>query len=146
MIKIYLDPDAVQHDEYKVYHDTEGLFEHYTLQKLDFAKYDHIFQEIEKPEWINYEFWCLKNMFGKCSFNRLSTGMKNLMNYLCFAENYESDESLHGTILDMSYMGSNAFYYLFKYANYYNVPFFFDNSTMGFWNLQQRQRKKQTLF
>jgi hypothetical protein len=127
---MYID-GALAEKKYEIYRCTERFFEVNTQQHLDFAKYDHIFQDIEQPEWINYECWCLKNRFGKCNFNKLSTGMKNLMNYLFFAENYYKYPKLQKYILDMSCMGPNAFYYLFKYANYFEIPFYFDNAMMG---------------
>jgi hypothetical protein len=130
MIRIYLDT-TVAEKKYKIFKGTPYFFEHYTQPNLDFSKYDRIFQDIEQPEWINYECWCLKNRFGKCNFHKLSTGMKNLMNYLYFAENYKKNDYFQTIILDMSHMGPNVFYYLFKYANYYEVPFYFYNAMIG---------------
>lgn len=124
MVKVYNDINLIK-EKYHLCYDTRLYFEDYTLLNQDFSKYDIIFQDIEQPEWINYDFWCLKNRFGKCSFTKLSTGMRNLMNYLYFGEQFKSGKDYR--ILDVSKMGPNVQYYLFKYANYYEVPFHFLN-------------------
>ena len=52
------------------------------------------------------------------------------MNYLYSGEQYRLGKEYK--VLDVSNMGPNAQYYLFKYANYYELPFYFFNFNFAF--------------
>lgn len=132
MIYMYNDVN-VMIKKYTMWYDMNTYFDWYTQPNLDFEKYDFIFQDIEKPYEIDYKHWWIRNQFGACNFNKLSTGMKSILNYLYFCESMKDKKDNLEFILNMGHMGKNIQRYFLRYANYYEMPFFFDIHDVTFY-------------
>lgn len=120
MVKVYTDKQMIAKDGY-VYKDCTMLyFNNHTYFDVDFKKYDYIFKTIEKYYTIDYDRKVLTNKFGRAGFFMLSTGMRNLFNYIALCEDKEDTK----TVLDLSNMGPNVQQFLYRFANYYERPYY----------------------
>jgi hypothetical protein len=129
MITIYSNDHWLIDNGYSIRNGTAVLFNR-TYAELNFEEYDEVFKSIEKYYDIDYKHKELTNQFGHCSFLQLSTGMRTFFNYIHFAQMVKEMPEIwteSKIIFDASTMGPNMQYYLFKYANYYEVPFHFLN-------------------
>jgi hypothetical protein len=132
MVVIYSNDHWLKENKYHLRNGTNVLFEH-TYSRLNFEEYDEVFKAMEQYYDIDYKHKELTNRFGHCSFLQLSTGMKTFFNYIYFAQVVKRKPELwleDKMLNDASKMGPNMQYYLFKYANYYEVPFHFLNYNM----------------
>jgi hypothetical protein len=142
MVRIYSNDRWLKENGYQIKSFVNVTFEN-TYAKLNFEEYDAVFRAIEKYSDIDYKHKELTNKIGHCSFLQLSTGMKSFFNYISYAQSVKKYPEIlteYKKIINASRMGPNMQYFLFKYANYYDVPFHFLNFDVGLFTDDFREK------